>query len=337
MKILVYGAGALGSLYAARLQESGQDVTLLARGERLAQLQKYGLVLRDSESGQQTITPVNLVEQLGPDDCYDVVLVLVRKNQLREVLPNLAANRHSPTFLFMVNSASGPEELMQAVGQERVLLGFAGAGGTREGHIVSALILSGQSQPTTIGELNGQTTPRLQAIAEALRQAGFPVAIEANMDAWLKTHVALVSPIAQAIYLAGGSNYRLARTRDGLILLHRAICEGFQVLQALNIPITPARLQNVVDTPEPEMIASWQKTMSTSRAEMTMARHACAARDEAQQLADEFCALISLTTVATPAIHQLYAYLDPVTPPLPEGSAEILLAEPAHMESLRLM
>ena len=132
MKILVYGAGVLGSLYAARLQESGQDVTLLARGERLAQLQKYGLVLKDSETGQQTTTPMNLVEQLKPDDCYDVVLVVVRKNQLREVLPNLAGNRHSPTFLFMVNSASGPEELVRAVGQERVLLGFAGAGGTRE-------------------------------------------------------------------------------------------------------------------------------------------------------------------------------------------------------------
>ncbi len=30
MKILVYGAGVLGSLYAARLRESGQDVSILA-------------------------------------------------------------------------------------------------------------------------------------------------------------------------------------------------------------------------------------------------------------------------------------------------------------------
>ncbi len=37
MKILFYGAGVLGSLYAARLQESGQEVSILARGQRLAQ------------------------------------------------------------------------------------------------------------------------------------------------------------------------------------------------------------------------------------------------------------------------------------------------------------
>ncbi len=30
MKILVYGAGVLGSLYAARPRESGQDVSILA-------------------------------------------------------------------------------------------------------------------------------------------------------------------------------------------------------------------------------------------------------------------------------------------------------------------
>ena len=30
MKILFYGAGVLGSLYAARLHEAGQDVTILA-------------------------------------------------------------------------------------------------------------------------------------------------------------------------------------------------------------------------------------------------------------------------------------------------------------------
>lgn len=323
MKILVYGAGVLGSLYAARLHDSGQDVTLLARGERLIQLQQHGIVLHDNETGQQTTTQVRLTEQLKPDDCYDLVLVLVRKNQLRTLLPHLAANHASSAFLFMVNSASGPDELIEAVGRERVILGFAGAGGTRKDHIVSTVVLSAKSQPTTIGELDGQVTPRLQAIAEVLRQAGFPVALEANMDAWLKTHVALVSPIAQAIYLAGGSNYRLARTPDGLILLYRAIREGFQVLRALGIPITPPHLQSLSDSPESEMIVNLQQMMAAPRAEITMAQHANAARDEAQQLADEFFILVSQSGITTPALLQLYAYLDPATPPLPEGSAAI--------------
>ena len=34
MRVLVYGAGVLGSQYAVRLQDAGHDVTLVARGDR---------------------------------------------------------------------------------------------------------------------------------------------------------------------------------------------------------------------------------------------------------------------------------------------------------------
>lgn len=51
-------------------------------------------------------------------------------------------------------------------------------------------------------------------------------------------HVALVivSPIANAIYMAGNDNYRLARTRDGLVMMIRAIREGMRVLEELKFP-----------------------------------------------------------------------------------------------------
>ena len=52
MNILVYGAGNIGSLYASLLKESGQEVSLLARGKRLAEIREHGLgSLIPSESG----------------------------------------------------------------------------------------------------------------------------------------------------------------------------------------------------------------------------------------------------------------------------------------------
>ena len=50
MKILVYGAGVLGSLYAARLKESGLDVSILARSRRLADIREHGIELEDSST-----------------------------------------------------------------------------------------------------------------------------------------------------------------------------------------------------------------------------------------------------------------------------------------------
>jgi 2-dehydropantoate 2-reductase len=323
MKILFYGAGVLGSLYAARLQEAGQEVSILACGQRLADIREHGIVLEDGDTGQRTTTRIKAVEQLAPDDAYDLVVVLMRKNQVSAILPDLAANQHSPSVLFMGNNVIGPDEMVAALGRERILLGFPGAAGHREGHVVVTKVVSGRQQPSTFGELDGRTTPRLQKIVEAFKSAGFPVTISPNMDAWLKTHIAEVGPAANAIYLAGGDNYRLARTRDGLVLMVRAIREGYRVLQALGVPITPANHIIFKWIPEPILVALMRRLLNTKTAEIEIAGHANAARDEFKHLADEFKALARTMSVPTPAMDRLYSYIDPAIPPLPEGSAQI--------------
>jgi 2-dehydropantoate 2-reductase len=163
----------------------------------------------------------------------------------------------------------------------------------------------------------------LKKIVETFKLAGFPVAPNPNMDAWLKTHVAEVSPAANAIYMAGGDNNRLARTRDGLVLMVRAIREGYRVLQALGVPITPANHKIFKWIPEPILVALMRRLFNTKTAEIEVAGHANAARDEFKHLADEFKALARTTSVPTPAMDRLYSYIDPAVPPIPEGSAQI--------------
>jgi 2-dehydropantoate 2-reductase len=325
MKILFYGAGVMGSLYAAKLQESGQDVSILARGQRLADLREHGIVLEDGSTGTRTTTRVNVVERLEPEDAYDLVVVMMPKDYIPDVLPVLAANRQTPNVLFVCNNAAGPDDMIAALGRERVLLGFVGAGGIREGHLVRYVIESERGQPTTFGELDGRTTPRLEQVVAAFKGAGFPVAICANMDAWLKTHVAEISPTANAVYLAGGDNYRLARTRDGVVLMIRAIREGYKVLQALGIPITPSNHKIVNWIPEPLLVPLVRKMLANKDVELKATGHANAARHEMKQIADEFRTLARKTSVPTPAMDRLYTYIDPATSPVPEGSARIPL------------
>jgi len=78
MKVLIYGAGVLGTLFAARLRESGNDVCVLARGKRLNDLRANGLVLEDVLTNRKTHTYVNVVEGLAPVDRYDLIVVLMR-------------------------------------------------------------------------------------------------------------------------------------------------------------------------------------------------------------------------------------------------------------------
>ena len=156
MKILVYGAGVVGTLYAARLQDGGNDVTVVARGERLADIRRYGLALEDIVGHGRSTTQVDTTERLGPNDQYDTALIAVRRDQVASVVPELTANHRIPTLIFMLNNPIGSSDLAQALGRDRVLLGFPGAGGTRDGHLVRYAMIA--QQPTTLGELDGQRT-----------------------------------------------------------------------------------------------------------------------------------------------------------------------------------
>ena len=195
MRILVVGAGVIGSVYAGRLLDAGHDVVLLARGRRLADLQAFGLVLHEAESGRRTVQPVTTVDVVGEDERYDLVLVPVRSDQLVGTLPLLTAMSDGSPVLFFGNTAGCQPQLVEALGG-RALFGFPAAGGSRDGHVIRYVLI--RQQQTTLGEPAGGPTSRTRELRAALENAGFPTTITSDMDGWLLGHAAFVVPIALA-------------------------------------------------------------------------------------------------------------------------------------------
>ena len=101
MRILIYGAGVIGSLYGALLSEAGHDVSLYARGKRLESLRKNGLLY--IRNGQIRTAKARVLSSLEKTDRYDFILLAVRENQLFTALDELKENV-SPTVVTMVNS-----------------------------------------------------------------------------------------------------------------------------------------------------------------------------------------------------------------------------------------
>lgn len=164
-------------------------------------------------------------------------------------------------------------------------------------------------------------------VAEILASMpGFEAEIRPDMDAWLKTHVALLMPsLAPAMRAAGRDNVRMARTRDLVVLAVRAIREGFDVLRSLGIPVTPDSIGRLERVPEPLLVWFLQRRFAHPLMRVAMLEHAQAAQDEIEHLAGEFMALARQAAVPTPNIDRLSPYFDPETPPMPEGSSEIPL------------
>lgn len=324
MKMLIYGAGPLGSLLAARSTEAGHDVALLARGQRLADLREYGVILENAVTGERETTPVKVVEALAPDDFYDLVLVVMRKNHTLAILPVLAANQRVPTVLFMMNNAAGPQALIEAVGKERVLLGFPLPGGKRDGPVMRMVPDKDDPWELPIGEVDGRITARTRRIAAALAQMrNYEVDIRTDMDAWLRHHVALVGPLAAALYAADTDQERMARTRDALVLGTRGMKEATRALEQAGFPISPPMLRALLVLPEPLLIALMRGLLGVESLKVSLEGHARAARDEMTHLMMELREVIAATEAETPVLEQLYPHLDAATPPLSDGSREI--------------
>ena len=90
-------------------QDGGNRVTVVARGQRLADIRRYGLALENIVGHGQSTTQVDTTERLGPDDQYDIALIAVRRDQVASVLPELTANHRIPTMIFMLNNPTGAQ------------------------------------------------------------------------------------------------------------------------------------------------------------------------------------------------------------------------------------
>lgn len=308
MRFLVIGAGNIGGLYAAKLAQSSQEVTVLARGSRLEEIRQQGIELEDAVSGERTRTRLPVVEHLHPADEYDVVLVILPKQRIAEVLPALAANNHTPSVMFFGNNAAGSDAMTDALGRDRVLLGFPGAAAVPHEGVIRYVITTAREQPTTLGELDGSRSERILAIASALEAAGFPVSTSTNIDAWLKTHVAKILPSVCALFRAGGQPKQLAADDEALRLMVRGIRECFQVLRANGIPITPRNHRILEWLPEPVLLFLMRKMVGVETAAIKFG-HAEQGRAEWLLLADEFRVLIDQAGIPTPSFDAAYRHL----------------------------
>ncbi len=306
MRILIYGAGVIGSIFAGKLAAAGQDVTILARGSRAEALRQNGIILSVPGAKKTAVIAVSVMEQLAPDDLYDYIVIVMQRTQIDSVLPILAENQ-SKNIVFVVNTAAGYDKWVEAVGSERLMLGFPSAGGERIDNLVTYFIGSGAIrvfQTTTFGEYSGRKTARVRLLIDAFSRAGIPSVFCSDMDAWQKTHVAMVTSIANTLYRYDCDNYRLARSFEDVLLMVRGIREGFSVLNKLGYTTTPAKLW-YFKLPVWLTAGVFKVVMGTKLAEITMAKHCIAAKPELLYLQAEFDALITQSGLKTPAIDRL--------------------------------
>jgi len=239
-KILIFGTGVIGSIYAVKFAAAGHDVFVYARGNRLQSLKSKGLLYNENNISIKKAS-VTILDKLNPTEIFDFVFVPIRYEQIETALTELAKNS-SPNIVTMVNNPKGYGKWEKIIGKGRLILAFAGAGGKIDDGVLHYAFTPKIVQSTTFGEADGIITDRIRVLAEIFKSCRIPYSISKNMDAWQKSHIALVVPLSNAIYFDGGNNYTTARNKKAVRMMSVTLKKYFNALKAKGIPITPPKL-----------------------------------------------------------------------------------------------
>lgn len=235
MKIAIVGAGAIGGLVGARLALAGEQVTFLVRGANLLAIRNKGIKLIEHDGSEQVATNVAATDDYAEAGPQDVVILALKAHQVAAVADQLP-------LLF------GPDTCVVTMQNGIPYWYFHQHGGHLEGRTVqsvdpdgslaarippsrvigcvvypaSELVAPGvvrhvEGERFPLGELDGSTTPRVQAVSECFTRAGFkaPVLDNIRSEIWLKLWGNLTfNPISALCHatLEGICQYPVARS-----------------------------------------------------------------------------------------------------------------------------
>ena len=301
-RILVIGAGVNGSAVASNLFTGGVNVTVLARGKRYDELSTEGIVIENPFNQKRTVTHVPVINALAPDDVYDYILVIVRKNQALELLPLLAQNQ-SPNIVFMGNNLLGPGEFIRVLGIERVMMGSVYAGGKRDGSLIRAMVIKSVNSP--FGEIDGTITPRLMRLAEILHQGRLKVELSRNIVDTQMTHAVGVALIGMLLMKHAGKVRRMGAATDDLKLYVAARREGHRMMLALGHEIIPKTEYLLSFVPSFLQVLATRILLYSKLGEVGLEYHVSQAPDEMIQLAAELRIMVDQAGMPVPAVRKV--------------------------------
>jgi 2-dehydropantoate 2-reductase len=186
MKIVVYGAGAVGAFFGGMLARYGQEVQFVARDAHLDALRTRGVVIDSTLMGRLQIPPVPAAATAAHLERGELILVCVKAYQTDGILDDLEhAVRDSTIIVPLQNGVESDEVLAERFGRERVATAVVYVGATLEEPGVVRHVARGS---IVLGARLGFDPSRLPAVRDVLGITGQKVSITSDIhyERWYK-------------------------------------------------------------------------------------------------------------------------------------------------------
>ena len=179
MRVAIFGTGGLGAFFGALLVRARRDVTFIARGSNLDAMRRRGLTLKTLPPAEVRLD-VHATDNPAKVGIVDLVWCCVKAYDLDTAARQMAPLVGPQTLILPIqNGVDAAERIAGQLGQGQVLGGLCLGGATLEAPAVVA-------QKTTrvrvlIGELEGGTSTRADALVRELASAGVDAEASANI------------------------------------------------------------------------------------------------------------------------------------------------------------
>ena len=239
MRILVFGAGAVGSVLGGLLARAGHAVTLLCRAGHLDAIREHGLTIEGiwgdhRVSGMETVSsPANLAGHP-----FDLVLLTVKAYDTRAAIESIRRLDHPGLVLVSVQNGYGNTQALEAAfGQGRVFGAriITGVELVEPGKVLVTV----SADDIRLGPPSGEPAMVAQAreLATVMQDAEIPVSATDRYREYLWSKIlynCALNPLGALLHAAYGQLTEDAGTRQ---LIDRIIEESFVTTRAAGIPL----------------------------------------------------------------------------------------------------
>lgn len=236
MKVGIIGSGSMGSLYGGVLAEDGHEVWFIdVFKEHLDAVKTNGLIV-NKDGSKRIIQNIRATTQAEEAGVVDLAIIFV-KSTITDIAveQNLAVFGPDTIVLTLQNGIGNIEKISQFVSEKQIIAGTSanGANFVQPGEINHA-----GWGGTTIGELDGSHSERIEKIASMLGTGELgPINISDNVMGliWDKLLVNVgINPLTALMRLRNG---QLLEQDETLHLMEQVVQEGVKVAEAKNIKL----------------------------------------------------------------------------------------------------
>jgi 2-dehydropantoate 2-reductase len=235
MRIYMIGTGAMGSVYGGLLKKAGNDVTFIdPRADHIERVKREGIIV-EGVRGRHVIQVPAVTSPAGLPPA-DFAIIFTDANATREAAKTAREVLKPEGFaLTLQNGIGNVESITAELGAARVIAGVTMNSGALPEAGRAAYTNAGV---TSIGELDGRITQRVQDVAKMLNEAGIETKVVTNPMEEIWTKFVLNCAINSLTAITGLRSGEMYRTPEVDALQSHVLDEILAVVERKGIKLT---------------------------------------------------------------------------------------------------